>query len=39
MDRNRIARVKILNTQPAAPDDDAAQPNGNGAQADTSRAS
>jgi len=43
MDRNRIARVKILNAQPTspggAPDDEAARAGGKGAQADTSRAS
>jgi CBS domain containing-hemolysin-like protein len=41
MDRNRIARVKILNAQPAspsaAPDDDAAQANDNGARAETNQ--
>jgi hypothetical protein len=43
MDRNRIARVKILNAQRASSDaateDDPARADDNGAQADTSRAS
>jgi CBS domain containing-hemolysin-like protein len=42
MDRNRIARVKILNAQPAeasAPTEDGTPADGDGAQADASKVS